>query len=714
MITSPCEDLSALRVGTVIYVSPEEIKVQLEVDAPDSVALNAGYPRAFPRVNSYILIPAEGGFIVGQVQWITVENSPYPKRKGLQDFGLIDLPFPLRKLSLAPLGILHKKAGADAYSFSRGIESFPSIGDEAVLPTKNQLHAIVRSGDNLRVKIGVSPLAGNADVCVDPDRLFGRHLAVLGNTGSGKSCSVAGLIRWSLEAARKEVAGRRDRMKISNSRFVILDPNGEYGHTFATIPGTSVYSVRPSESSIEQLKLPLWFWNTDEWCAFARASDKTQRPLISQTLQSLRAGVKDVVLSKSVRMRQYLRTLLIALRTEIQKGTPWTTSVRGFRDRVVAWSKDLVIDSEYTEGEQQALSKLVEWLPTFLKGHEGDWPAYFERKNVEMLRRGLTKTYLAFGGGADDALMIDPDTPKPFSASDFVGGLSANALILNVADYVETMTLRIKTLLSDPRISDLCSVKEDYTIADWLNAFLGGEVKKTKISVIDLSLVPSNIVHIVTAAIARIIMESLQRYRKCNNGETLPTTLVVEEAHTFIKRYTDEYDDQSAGTICCKVFEKIAREGRKFGLGMVLSSQRPSELSPTVLSQCNTFLLHRISNDRDQELVLKLLPDNLHGLLRDLPVLPSRHAVLLGWAAELPVLVKMNELQKEHRPQSDDPDFWAVWTGERECKFNWKEIETDWTTGTTSEDESVSDMDEDNRATVQLDSPVHNDTNTED
>ena len=110
------------------------------------------------------------------------------------------------------------------------------------------------------------------------------------------------------------------------------------------------------------------------------------------------------------------------------------------------------------------------------------------------------------------------------------------------------------------------------------------------------------------------------------------------------------------------MFEKIAREGRKFGLGMVISSQRPSELSPTVLSQCNTFLLHRISNDKDQEQVHKMVPDNLRGLLRELPSLPSQHAILMGWASELPVLVKMKNLTKEQQPHSDDPDFWDVWT----------------------------------------------------
>jgi DNA helicase HerA-like ATPase len=158
----------------------------------------------------------------------------------------------------------------------------------------------------------------------------------------------------------------------------------------------------------------------------------------------------------------------------------------------------------------------------------------------------------------------------------------------------------------------------------------------------------------------------------------------MEEAHTFVKRYKDEVDNHDSAAICCQVFEKIAREGRKFGLGLVLSSQRPSELSQTVLSQCNTFLLHRISNDRDQELIGKLVPDQLKGLLRELPCLTSQNAILLGWATEVPVLVKMNDLPKNHQPRSDDPDFWNVWVGKDDHgqsvsrEANWKPISDDW------------------------------------
>lgn len=151
----------------------------------------------------------------------------------------------------------------------------------------------------------------------------------------------------------------------------------------------------------------------------------------------------------------------------------------------------------------------------------------------------------------------------------------------------------------------------------------------------------------------------------------------MEEAHTFIKRYNADTENENATAMCTKVFEKIAREGRKYGLGLVLSSQRPSELSPTVISQCNSFLLHRLSNDRDQELVNKLVPDNLRGILRELPSLPARNAILLGWASELPVMVRMNYLNEHFRPKSDDPEYWNTWT-ESDKTVKWDEVSREW------------------------------------
>ena len=212
--------------------------------------------------------------------------------------------------------------------------------------------------------------------------------------------------------------------------------------------------------------------------------------------------------------------------------------------------------------------------------------------------------------------------------------------------------------------------------------------------VIDLSLVPTEVVHVITAVIARMVFEASQRYMKLT-GVALPTVLVMEEAHTFVRRRVrEDVENRDVATICCQVFERIAREGRKFGLGLVLSSQRPTELSPTVLSQCNSFLLHRISNDRDQDLVQRLVPDNLRGLLGELPSLPSQNAILLGWASELPVLVRMDDLPKYQQPRSDDPEFWGVWTGEDEegkpirRSVDWKTIAAQWQDEAASEAKS--------------------------
>ena len=173
-------------IGTVEFVSPKEIKVLLEINAPQSTAINAGIPQLFPKVNGFVLIPNEAGALIGIISWIGIEYSPYPKRKGYKDFDLIDLPFPLRKLSVSPLGVLKDKNGN--YEIERGVYSYPSVGDIVIIPDQSQLRALVQNKDSTaKVKIGISPMAANTPIYISPDRVFGRHVAVLGNTGSGKS-----------------------------------------------------------------------------------------------------------------------------------------------------------------------------------------------------------------------------------------------------------------------------------------------------------------------------------------------------------------------------------------------------------------------------------------------------------------------------------------------------------------------------------------------
>lgn len=256
-------------------------------------------------------------------------------------------------------------------------------------------------------------------------------------------------------------------------------------------------------------------------------------------------------------------------------------------------------------------------------------------------------------------------------------------------------------MLADKRLGGVIARNPATTFEDWLGNYIGANgAENGPIAIIDLSLVPSEITHIVVAVLARIVFETLQRYRRGHpDGKALPTVLVLEEAHTFIRKGSDEGADASSpAALCREIFERIAREGRKFGLGLVLSSQRPSELSPTVLAQCNTFLLHRIVNDSDQNLVSRLVPDNVGGLLRDLPSLPSRQAILLGWAAPIPVLVEMDELPEEHRPHSADPDFWKVWTGQETRPIDWPELVTAWASPDAANAEPAAEPDFDDNS----------------
>ena len=689
MSQTPFEHAGSLRIGTVEFVSPDEIKVGLDIEAPESVALNAGGPRPFPRVNGYLLVPVDDWFLVGQTEWMTVERSPFPKRRGMQDFGLVDLPYPLRRLSLNPLGTLRAATDDEGYVFRRGADALPSVGAAVMLPTETQLRSIVESGEKRRVKIGTSPLADDAQVCVDPNRLFGRHLAVLGNTGSGKSCSVAGLIRWSLEQAQEARGG------VPNARFLILDPNGEYSRAFPKDDATvhaRVFKVDPGEGE-KELKVPLWFWNSAEWCSFTQASAKTQRPLLRRALREVKAGQTDIAVQteeeEKLALRRYLSSRLISIRRDLRSGAIQTDESKfGFRLRAIASDLEAKI-AEYPENQladvRDAINRALNAAyNSFEKnGKTIEYYRAFTEAQVNAIIDALGAAVTTVGGivyqeGPDE------DVPLTFTGTDLADHLEILAEQENVSQYLDFLIARIRTFLSDPRMREVISDTEGITLRKWLGDYIGSDNAQSGcVSVIDLALVPTEVVHVVTAVIARMTFEALQRYVKLN-GETLPTVLVMEEAHTFIKRYKEDVENQDAATVCCQVFERIAREGRKFGLGLVLSSQRPSELSPSVLSQCNTFLLHRISNDRDQELVHRLVPDSLRGLLRELPSLPSQSAILLGWASELPVLVRVNDLPKAQQPRSDDPEFWGVWIGKDDegklisRKTGWAKIASDW------------------------------------
>lgn len=697
-MNSLMQALGTRAVGAVESVTANEISVLVDPDAPQAVAFNAGAPVSFPRINGYLIIPNEVGATVGWIASVRVVRAPFPKRTGMRDFGLIDLPFPSRMVTLTPLGTLVRRSGIEAelpFEVRRGVDVFPSAGDPVLLPTSEQLRAIVEGEggvESRRILIGRSPIAAGAPVYIDPDRLFGRHLAILGNTGAGKSCSVAGLIRWSLENAR-ESRKEAEQSGDPDARFIVLDPNGEYSRSFSGLD-IRLFQVEPTTEIAEPLEVPAWLWNGEEWAAFTDASPGVQRPVLLEAIRRLKSGVVhpdpfiNKVRGRVSRYRNQLK-VIVSSGEHMKQGkregvADMLTKMSGDFDDLAQRAEDAQL-KEYICHVAKLASKIEESTRSRPKQEGGHWHNNFAEKDMDAVSSSLDEVakYIDL---EDQRPTGDEDAPRYFPITDlpgYVDALASGSTARDLAQFVDSLKLRIHGLIRRHGLSSILAPGDggSANLEQWLSRYIGtNKSSGSQITVVDLSLVPSEVVHIVVSVFARMIFEALQRYRR-HTGRELPTVLVLEEAHGFVHRDLAAESAHAAARVCSRIFERIAREGRKFGLGLVLASQRPSEVSPTVLSQCNTFLLHRIVNDRDQELVRRLVPDGLGSFLRELPSLPSRRAVLLGWAAPAPVLVEVRELPEGLRPHSPDPSFWSVWTGASEPTSDnvWKRIADGWT-----------------------------------
>lgn len=658
-------------VGIVDSVSSYEVKGYLLDNAPTSVSLYSGSMMLFPRINGYLLIPNETGSLVGIVTWIgynhiAVEND-------------VNLPKGSRMVSVSMLG--HLVDTIEGMVFERGAFSLPTVGDQIVLPTLTELETIIKNDSDGCIEIGTSPLAGNQSVKVSVNDLFGRHLAVLGNTGSGKSCTVAGLIRWSIESSKNKTG------KSPNARFIVLDPNGEYHSVFNDLDiNVMLCTVKVADDYTTQLRVPAWMWTSSEWASVFQASEKTQKPLLREALRTLRAskmidGSSEKAEKRAKQVLVYIWSFLkVSISQQSYLSAEKTKFGKEFKARIDSLQEIVNAMSNSIELKEQ-LKQFCRTASTELSQRHGDYKGnefynIFDENTIKQLADGA-KSILASYGNVDDISPVSEDDPIEFEINELAPYIEDLAMDSAAAQYVDFMTIRIKSMLKNSVLLPVIGNRPKITLLDWITQFLGGKGDdKGKVCVIDLSLLPSEMIHLLVATIARLSFESLQRYRKYY-GTELPTLLVMEEAHSFIHKYSDA-DADSSEKLCARVFEKIAREGRKYGMGLLVSSQRPAELSPTVLSQCNSFILHRIVNDKDQEMVRKMVPDNVGNLLNELPQLPTKKAIVLGSVVTVPTIVDITELPQEKRPKSDTPSFWGVWTRTEDRNLDWEPIVNSW------------------------------------
>ena len=277
--------------------------------------------------------------------------------------------------------------------------------------------------------------------------------------------------------------------------------------------------------------------------------------------------------------------------------------------------------------------------------------------------------------GTEYESKITLDSPVPYDIKnvlyelkrldeEMVGGAKAGTLKAGPFNGKLTrFNQRLENKMSDKRVGFMFSLTDDERKSDWLHAFceqlMGtSKVNKGGIKVIDFSEVPSDILPLVIGLIARIVF-SVQQWSAKEKRH--PIALLCDEAHLYVEQ-NESTDAVSA--IGLKSFERIAKEGRKYGVSLVIISQRPCEVNKTVLSQCNNFVSLRLTNVEDQNTIKRLLPDNLGNIADNLALLDIGEAIVVGDATLLPSRIKVEE--PKIKPQSNTIQFWQVW-GKDDC-----------------------------------------------
>lgn len=686
------DERDSAAIGIVDAVSPSQIDVAVLREAPHGTGLREGAFHRFPRINSYVVLPSERGSILAVVTWVGVSDDHSEVARQPDRIGL---PVPRRRLRALPLGVLRRTAsllsgGEPVLELDRGVLVFPTVGDPVRLPTSAESRAAVPTArdDRVAIPVGRAPLASDAELSVDPNRLFGRHLAVLGNTGSGKSCTVAQLLRSSATAVGPG---------LRSFRAIVLDLNGEYRHAFDDLGGgvqVRHFSVRPDPAAA-QLRVPYWLWNYREWLSFTEASARSQAPQLRRCLHLLRTteladvprAVVGLVAGRRI-VRQYE-----AGAVESKANSDCLSAL----DNVVSACR--AVQSAAGGVTNTALDRVKTKVEEVLRPRRGSGE-YIWKYGAHQLNHEECEALLPLFDAAIDALGIPEflgdgltvDMPLPFDAANLLELLPilASDSGPEVVGWVAPLVERLRIAMADDRLEAISGWRPDESLRGWLGTHLS-DASANQISVIDMSLVPTHVLHLIAAVFARLLLEALERHRRDESGTVVPTVLVVEEAHAVARRhvgYADEEAAVPAVRLCREAFERVAREGRKFGLSLVVSSQRPSELSETVLSQCNTFLIHRLVNDHDQTLVRRLVPDSLGALTEELPGLPSQTALMVGWALDVPTVVRVADLAQRYRPRSADPDFAGAWTGEMAATADWGRVANEWA-GLTGEREAT-------------------------
>ena len=694
-------------IGRVVAVDTAQVTIELNRDLKALTRSTYEGTLEVGRINSYIIIPVGARRIVAMVTRVLLTEESELKA----DKTMVTLPSSRRLMKATMIGTI------DEGRFRQGINLFPVLDSPVLITTKKDLDAIFgksseqdgASSDEpgFCIPIGRSAVFQDYDIKIDPDAFFGKHAAIIGSTGSGKSCTIATIIQSVINQA-----------SVKQTRFIILDTNGEYRTAFqrqnedkawadADAAFKALYiPTDPAEK--EKLAIPYWFMDSEDFVRLFRASPGVQRPVLLNALSSAR---EDSQGPSWVSLREHLLLECHRLMSAAANGQ--------WQDRnSIGVICEGVVRSLESEESKEALANLINNFPALTadsikkvfqdvkqsagRKNEKDYdPLVMDvRQTVEGILNSLSATLVTTPQSSFRSISCSADCPKYFSKHELRYKHLEHAMTRDEAsssrarDNCSTMLMRIYRLLEDSRFEFMfgptCSEWPSimHSLATFMRDILGsgclreagltgtdacpegqlpfydrqrGGSTRSNVVIIDLSLLASEVLENVTALIGRLIHEFLQRLSDPVSGVgrgEYPVVLILEEAQNYIREGRRTEED----SISKLVFERIAREGRKYGLGLVVASQRPSELSKTVLSQCNSFIVHRLQNPEDLRYFREIVPGIYGQLLDQLPALAPRSALVLGECVQAPALVDMREASPV--PKSKNPKFYRSWTQE--------------------------------------------------
>ena len=624
-------------IGHVVAVNGFRLKVELSMEARSpSRATPDGVQRAV-AINSFLTFDlGAGAHALGILSDLEAREFYDPATD--EELSL-ELTKPRRIASVQLLGTV-KQAGQGEWQFDTGITILPTLDTLAEVanpdflssifgrpPLRNRPRNYADEEFDFALEIGHHTGDEDTKAKASFNDLFSRPLAVVGNTGSGKSYTVASLIRGILEHDKMQSS------KGADPHIFVLDINGEYASAFMDSEQAN-YQREPNRLYLngEEFCLPAWLMNGEEICDWLQASEATQEPVLKDWWAIAKAGRSGAATYDP---------LQVAI-TKIDSAIAWldtNTPAKGNFDLFINHAEQYASNVDFNEFRQS-----IEWTPN----DTDKWRRVSNEKQVrnrlgEIRSQLLSEIFAKQDEGVNFAKTAD--APRFVAVHEFREPILVDRSTdqeggKRIDQYLLTLKLRLRTRLDDRRWQSLFNYEDQgvRSFEDWMNKLGIGQVVASRVSVLDMSMLASEVLPFACAMFGRLLLETREML-KPDVRNRYPWVLVLEEAHNYA-RPPRAIEDRGQ-SLSRRAFERVAKEGRKFGLSLIVASQRPSEISPTIISQCANFFSHRLQNPDDIDHFRRIIPRQAQRLLDQVTVLAAGEAIVFGSAVHVPARVQI-------------------------------------------------------------------------